>query len=155
MNIKNIVSVQYRDILDRAATQLQGITVPPEGWLRTARKALNMSGAQLARRLAVSRAQISKTEKNETTGSVTLKTMQQMAEAMGYRFVYAIIPEKSVEEMIARHARKKATTIVERTNKHMALEGQALSNSQIQFEVDRLQKDMLYKLPFDFWDVEK
>ncbi len=154
MSIKDIVFVQYRDIIDRAAHQAQEISMPPEGWLCTARKALQMSGAQLARRLGVSRAQVSKTEKKELSGSITVKTMQQMAEAMGCRFVYTIVPEKTVDDIIKARARKKARAIVERTNGHMALEGQTLSNQQMLFELERLQKEMLNKLPADFWDDE-
>ncbi len=152
MSIKDIVSIQYQGIIDRAARQVQAITTPPEGWLCTARKALQMSGAQLSRRLGVSRAQVSKTEKKELSGSVTIKTMQQMAEAMGCRFVYTIVPEKSVEDLVQARAKVKATALVERTNKHMALEGQTLSSQQIQFEIERLQRDMLNMPPFDFWD---
>jgi len=155
MSIKDIVSVQYQDIIDRAADQVRGLVTPPEGWLCTARKALKMSGAQLARRRGVSRAQVSKTEKNELSGSVTIKTMQQMAEAMGYRFVYSIVPEKTVAELIKARAKEKASAIVERTNQHMALEGQTLSNQQIQFEVDRLQRELTNTLPFDLWDDEQ
>lgn len=155
MSIKDIVSVQYQDIIDRAAGQVRGVVAPPEGWLCTARKALKMSGAQLARRLGVSRAQVSKTEKKELSGSVTIKTMQQMAKAMGYRFVYTIVPEKTVEELIKARAKEKASAIVERANKHMALEGQTLSNPKIQFEVDRLQQELTNTLPFDLWDDEQ
>ncbi len=155
MSIKDIVSIQYQDIIDRTANQMQGVTMPPEGWLRSARKALKMSGAQLARRLGVSRAQVSKTEKSELSGSVTIKTMQLMAEAMGYRFVYTIVPENSVAEIIEERAKKKATAIVDRTDKHMALEGQTLSNQQAQFEISRMQQDMVNTMPFDFWDDTK
>lgn len=155
MSIKDIASIQYQDIIDRTANQVHGVTTPPEGWLRSARKALKMSGAQLARRLGVSRAQVSKTEKSELSGSVTIKTMQLMAEAMGYRFVYTIVPENAVAEIIEARAKKKATALVDRTNKHMALEGQTLSNQQVQFEIARMQQDMINSLPFDFWDDEK
>ncbi len=51
MSIKQVVTIQYQQIMDRTAKTVHGISVPPEGWLCTARKALNMSGAQLARRL--------------------------------------------------------------------------------------------------------
>ncbi len=152
MSIKDIVFSQYQGIINRAASQVREVTVPPEGWLCTARKALKMSGAQLARRLGVSRAQVSKTEKNELMGSVTIKTMQQMAEKIGCRFVYAVVPENTVEDLINARAKEKATAIVELTNKHMALEQQALSNEQRQFEIDRLQQEMVKDIPFDFWD---
>jgi len=155
MAVKDIASSQYQDIIDHAASQTREITMPPEGWLCTARKALKMSGAQLARRLGVSRAQVSKTQKNELTGSVTIKTLQHMAEAMGYRFVYAIVPKNTVADMIETRAKEKAVDIVTRTNKHMALEGQTLSKPQVQFEIERIQRDMINTLPFDFWDDKK
>lgn len=155
MSIHDIATIQYQDIIDRAADQARGVVTPPEGWLCTARKALKMSGAQLARRLGVSRAQVSKTEKSELSGSVTTKTMQQMAEAMGYRFVYTVVPEKTVEELIKARAKEKASAIVERTSEHMALEGQTLSSEQIQFEIDRLQQELMYTLPFDLWDDDQ
>ncbi len=152
MSLKNIVLLQYQSILDRAAEQLRDVSIPTEGWLRTARKALNMSGAQLARRMGVTRALVSRTEKNELSGGVTLKTMQHMAEAMGYRFVYAIVPETSVHDMVAKRAREKAEEIVHTTSMHMALEAQTLSDEQIEFEIERIQRRILDDMPADLWD---
>ena len=152
MSIKQIVSIQYQNIVDRAGQVFHEVSIPREGWLSTARKALNMSGAQLARRLSVSRAQISQTEKKELSGGVTLKKMQQMSEAMGYRFVYAIVPENTTEDLIAERAREKASKLVNETSKHMALEAQALSKSQIEFEIKRVQQELMNKLPSDLWN---
>ncbi|NWF73355.1 MAG: mobile mystery protein A [Nitrospirae bacterium] len=152
MSVKAIISKQYQDKVDRAAARVRKIAVPPEGWLCTARKALGMSAAQLARRLGVTRAQVSNTEKGELSGSVTMKTLQTMAETMGYRFVYVIVPEEKVQAILADRAKKKATRLVEETHKHMALEEQALSEKQISFEIERLQQDLIRNMPSDFWD---
>ena len=152
MILKAIISRQYQDKVNRAGTRVRNMTVPPEGWLCTARKALGMSAAQLARRLGVTRAQVSNTEKGELTGSVTLKTLQTMAESMGYRFIYVIVPREKVENILADRAKKKATRLVEETHKHMALEDQALSDKQIALEIERLQQDLLRNMPSDFWD---
>ena len=154
MGIDQVVSFQYRQIVDSAAEAARGITVPREGWIATARKALGMSGAQLARRLGVSRAQVSQTEKNEVSGSVTLKTVQKMAEAMGYRFVYTIVPVTTVTGVIEARAREKATAIVNTTSTHMALEGQALSTAQIEYEKNRIQQDLVNEPPATFWNDE-
>ena len=48
MSIKKVVTKQYQERVNQAAVQLEGLSVPSEGWLRTVRKALGMSGAQLA-----------------------------------------------------------------------------------------------------------
>jgi len=154
MSIKQVVTIQYQQIVNRTANAVRDISVPPEGWLCTARKALNMSAAQLSRRLGVSRAQVSQTEKRELTGNVTLNAVQQMAEAMGYRFVYAIVPKDAVEDVIAARAKEKATDLVIKTSEHMALESQALSNVQIQFEINRIQRNLMDEMPTSLWNDE-
>lgn len=154
MSIKTIITSQYRDKVNQAASNLQGIVIPPEGWLCTVRNALGMSAAALARRLSKSRALVSNTEKAELDGGVTLKTMRSMAEAMNCRFVYAIVPEESVEDIISAQAQAKAKWQVMEAGKHMALEQQSLSQKQIAFEIEQLQHDMLKDIPANFWDDE-
>jgi predicted DNA-binding mobile mystery protein A len=154
MSIRSIVSKQYREKVNQVALQLQGIALPPEGWLCTMRKALGMSAAQLARRLKKTRALISHTEKAELSGGVTLKTMQALAEGMSCRFVYAIVPEKSVQDILEIRAKEKAQKRVLESSKHMALEKQSLTKKQITFEVERLQQEMLKDMPSDFWNDE-
>ncbi len=154
MSVKKIVIKQYRDIVNRTAHQLGELVVPKEGWLRTVRNSLNMSGAQLARRMLVTRALISNTEKAELSGGVTLKTMQQMAEAMNCRFIYAIVPEHDIEDVITKRARSKAMEQVKATTTHMALEDQALSREQMEFEIERLAKDMVEKMDSKLWNDE-
>lgn len=149
-----MISKQYQEKVNAIATKMQGIKTPPEGWLCTARKALGMPAAQLARRCGVTRAHISNTEKSELSGGVTVKTLQGMAEAMGCRFVYAIVPENSVEEILVARAKKKALKIVEEANKLMALEGQVLSEEQMVFEVERLQTELRKDMPANFWNDE-
>lgn len=152
MKMKQLVIHQYQNIVNAVAANGRNLGFPPEGWVRTVRKALGMSGAQLARRLGTSRALISQTEKNELTGSVTVKTLQQMAEAMGCRFVYAIVPQNTTAELIADRAREKARKLVNKTGQHMALEAQALSAQQMQYEIERLQREILAEMPADLWD---
>lgn len=154
MSVKKIVTKQYRDIVNRAARQLDGFMVPQEGWLRTVRNSLTMSGAQLARRMVVTRALISNTEKAEISGGVTLKSMQHMAEAMNCRFVYAIVPEHNIEDVILERARHKAKEQVLAATTHMALEDQALNKEQMQFEIARLAQDMIDKTDSKLWNDE-
>jgi len=150
--MKQIVTAQYQDIVNRAAKAVRGLSMPSEGWLRTVRKSLGMSGAQLARRMGVTRGLISNTEKAELSGGVTIKAMQQMAEALDCRFVYAIVPEDEIEELIERRAQEKAQVIVEKAGEQMALEAQGLSAAQLKFEKERLARDMVRDLPSDLWN---
>jgi predicted DNA-binding mobile mystery protein A len=150
MSVKTTVQQQYQRIVD-AATSHPGPRTPPEGWLRTVRKALGMSGAQLAKRMGVTRARVAQAENAELSGGATLKSMQAAAEAMGCRFVYAIVPEKRIEDVIMAQARKKAIALVGTASTHMALESQTLPKDKIAQEVERLTREIAQEMPPDFW----
>jgi predicted DNA-binding mobile mystery protein A len=150
MSVKTVVQKQYQRLVDSAADS-SGLRPPPEGWLRTVRKALGMSGAQLAKKMGVTRARVAQAEQAELSGGTTLKSMQAAAEAMGCRFVYAIVPEKRIEDVITAQARKKAMALVGIASTHMALESQTLSKDKIAQEVERLKRELAQEMPPDFW----
>jgi len=152
MSVKKVVQRQYQTIVDRAADAAPALRTPSEGWLRTVRKALGMSGAQLAKKRGTTRASVAQAEQAELAGGVTLKHMQATAEAMGCRFVYAIVPLGSTEDIIMAQARKKAMAVVGTASKHMALESQTLPDKQIAQEVERLAADLRQEMPPDFWN---
>jgi len=155
VSIKKIVQKQYRDKVNQAVRRFSGFsTPPPEGWLRTVRTALGMTGPQLAKKLGVTKARISKAEHDEPSGSVTLKSMQTMAQAMGCRFVYAVVPEQEVEEVIKQRAIQRARAKVKLASTHMALEAQSLSNEQLDFEIERLAAEIIEKMPSNLWNDE-
>jgi predicted DNA-binding mobile mystery protein A len=153
MNVKNMAQQQYRSLANRAASQ-SNLQLPPEGWLRTVRMALGMSGPQLAKKMGVTRARVTQAEHNELTGAATLKSMQTAAEAMGCKFVYAVVPETTIENLIASQARKKASALVKTASTHMALESQNLPDDKIAAEVERLAHDLAREMPAGFWSDE-
>jgi predicted DNA-binding mobile mystery protein A len=122
------------------------------GWLRTVRKALGMSGPQLAKRMKVTRARIAQAELAERSGAATLKSMRSMAAAMGCQFVYAIVPPGPVEDLILAQARKKAAALVGTASKHMALESQALPDESISSEVETLARELVQERPSELWN---
>jgi len=160
MSIDKIVAKQYRDKVNQAVSQFGSLSMlpnhglPKEGWLRTVRTALGMSGTQLAKKLGVTKARISKAEQDEPHGSVTLKTMHSMADAMDCKFVYAIVPKQNVEDVIKERAIEKARAQVKATSTHMALEAQSLSKEQLEFEIERIAAQIIDKMPSDFWKDE-
>ena len=160
MSLDKIVAQQYRDKVNQAVSQFGSLSMlpnhglPKEGWLRTVRTALGMSGTQLANKLGVTKARISKAEQDEPHGSVTLKTVQSMAEAMDCRFVYAIVPKRNVEDVIKERAIEKARAQVKAASIHMALEAQSLSKEQLEFEIERIAAQIIDKMPSDFWNDE-
>ncbi|MDQ7017044.1 MAG: mobile mystery protein A [Gammaproteobacteria bacterium] len=155
MGISAVVLKQYQNKVNQALNQFGGAGVPvSEGWLKTVRKALGMSGLQLAKRLGVSKGRISQAESAEMSESATLRSMHKMARAMGCRFVYAVIPNQEVEGLIRARAVLKATEQVKAASTQMALEAQSLSDEQLAFEVDRLASELVKAMPSDLWSDE-
>jgi predicted DNA-binding mobile mystery protein A len=155
MGIETVVLKQYQNKVNQALKQFGGYAMPTsEGWLKTVRKALGMTGLQLAKRRGVTKGRVSQAESAELSGSATLKSMKNMAHAMDCRFVYAVIPEKEIESVIRGRAILKAKEQIKAASTQMALEAQVLSNEQLAFEVDRLASEMIKKMPSDLWNDE-
>lgn len=150
--MKKVVTGLYQDIVENAASKLVELNVPVEGWIKTMRQALDMSGAQLARRMSKGRAAIMKAEKHERSGALTLRSLESAAAAMNCRVVYALVPEKSITDILLKRATEKARQIVESADMHMALESQTLSEKQRKSEKKRLAEELLQTMPSDFWD---
>jgi predicted DNA-binding mobile mystery protein A len=133
MSIIEVARTQLQKTIEQNAIYARNLSQPhstSEGWIKLMRQALGMSGAQLARKMGVTRALISKTEKVEVDGRVTLKKMQEFAEVMECEFVYCMIPRDNIQATLKKRAKKKAQLIVDRTNTHMGLEGQTLTNER-------------------------
>lgn len=153
MSVKNTVRKQYVRIVDHTAQQLKSIHNPTEGWLATLRKALGMSGSEVAARMKVTRNAVYQAERNERDGAITIKQMQKLAEAMGGRFVYAIVPETNTQEIIHTQARCKAEALIRRASAHMALEKQALTGDQVKQRIEGLTNELMRDMPPDFWQA--
>lgn len=108
-----------------------------EGWIKTIRLSLHMSTHILAKRLKVTQPTIVDLEKREAKKSVTLQKMEEAAEALGCRFVYAFVPKTSFLSMIHEMEKEKAERLVQQIQQTMSLEDQALQNEQLktQFEL--------------------
>lgn len=150
MSVDTVSQRQLRRIVDRAVATPFPV-IPPLGWLQTVRKALGMTGVQLATRMKVTRGRIAQADRLERTGAATIKSMRAMAEAMGCKFVYAIVPPEPVDDFLLTQARKKAAAIVQTASKHMALENQVLSKDKINEQIEELARELIQK-PSDLWN---
>lgn len=151
MQVKNTSKRQYARLVNQAAEQLIDTQVPPQGWLTTMRKAIGMSGPQLAKRINVTKAAIYQAERKELEGAISIKQLKKLATSMDSKLVYAIVPNKPVDEIILNQARLKATAIVQQASIHMGLEEQSLSKGHDHKEVDRLASELAREMPADLW----
>jgi transcriptional regulator with XRE-family HTH domain len=74
---------------------------PTSGLLRAVRQALHIPAAEIAKKMKMNRSGVFDYEARELRNSITLKSMSRMAEAMGCKMVYGIVPEggKTLEEL--------------------------------------------------------
>ncbi|MEO9649712.1 MAG: helix-turn-helix domain-containing protein [Roseobacter sp.] len=134
-------------LLDRTAKQLAEVEAPSKGWIAAMRTALGMSAEYVAHRKGVSRNAVYQAERSEKDGAVSLKQMEQLAAAMGGKFVYAIIPNDRIGEMKYRQAKSKAVQLL-RFDK-------AASNWSIddkQDWIDDKAAELIHDMPSHFWE---
>ncbi len=136
---------------------LAALNRPPSGWINTARTALGMSGAALSRRLGGGRTLAANLEHSEREDRATLRSMREAAEAMGCRFVYAIVPPEgqSIETLVEAQARRRATQLIREAAVHMHLEAQQLGEEDARTELERITCELQHHLPRDFWDQDQ
>ncbi len=127
---------------------------PRGGWIRSVRQALRMSGAQLGKRLGVSRQRVAWIEKDELLGNLTLKTMSDVAKAMDCSFVYWIVPKTSLEETVRDQAKKIAEARLKQTSLTMTLEGQGLNDQDKAELIDGMVDTILNDTSVPLWEDE-
>lgn len=72
--------------------KLKAVAIPPTGWTKAIRTALGMSMQQLGNRLNVSKQGVMDMEKREKDGSITIKSLREIARAMDMQLVYGFVP---------------------------------------------------------------
>jgi|SRR5262245_24977606 len=125
---------------------------PSKGWLRAIRDALGMTTVQFSKRLDVSQPRIVELEQSEVSGSVTLNTLQRAAEALGCRFVYAIIPERPLAETVQERAELIASRLTGAVAQTMRLEDQEVTSKEAARNLHRSQVERLLNRPARLWD---
>lgn len=152
MSVSRAKQRQAESKINLAAQMAQAFTNPLGGWIATFQEAIGMSAPALAERLDVSRNSVYSSIQNEQAGTISLNQLEKMAEAMGGKLVYAIIPrEGPVEEIVMAQARKKAKRIIQRTRAHMALEEQIEGLRSQEEMIEELASEIAREMPKNFW----
>jgi predicted DNA-binding mobile mystery protein A len=112
-----------------------------------------MTTAQLAERTGVSQSRIPRIEQGEVDGSLTLKTLRAIAEGMDCTLVYALVPNKPLDDMVRERAGQIADRQLARTNQTMKLENQALGAGDLKDERARLVVELLGGDARRLWDA--
>lgn len=127
---------------------------PPRGWIKAIREALGMTTRQLAKRIGVGQSRAVDIEKAETTGAITLDSLQRAARALDCELVYALVPRKPLEAMVEERATALAKRRVKATGHTMALEDQSVDEEDEQEQVKRLARQLMEKSGSKLWEDE-
>lgn len=152
MSVSNVKQRQAEGKINRASQAEKALVNPFGGWISAFQEAIGMSTSALADRVGISRNNVYSAIKNEQSGSISLNQLEKMADAMGGKLVYAIIPRQGeVDDIIMAQARKKAKRIIQRTRAHMALEEQIEGLRSQEEMIEELAREIAREMPRDFW----
>lgn len=132
---------------------LKQVAMPPTGWIKAIRTAIGMSMQQLGNKLNVSKQGVMDIEKREKDGSITIKSLREIARAMDMQLVYGFVPnDGSLDALIEKRATELATQIVMRTANTMKLEDQANSKKRIETAIRERASAIKNEMPKILWD---
>ncbi|MBK8632648.1 MAG: mobile mystery protein A [Saprospiraceae bacterium] len=122
---------------------LKQVAMPPTGWIKAIRNAIGMSMQQLGNKLNVSKQGVMDIEKREKEGSITIKSLREIARVMDMQLVYGFVPnDGSLDALIEKRATELAKQIVMRTANTMKLEDQANSKERIDIAIKERAADI-------------
>lgn len=132
---------------------LKQVAMPLTGWIKAIRTAIGMSMQQLGNKLNVSKQGVMDIEKREKDGSITIKSLREIAHAMDMQLVYGFVPnDRSLDALIEKRATELATQIVMRTANTMKLEDQANSKKRIETAIRERAAAIKNEMPKILWD---
>ncbi|MCC7194348.1 MAG: mobile mystery protein A [Gemmatimonadaceae bacterium] len=127
---------------------------PASGWVRTIRRALGMTTAELARRLGVSRQAVTQLEIAEQRGTASWTSLRKAANAMDCDLAYAILPRGSLTDVLMRQAREQARRHVERSAHSMELGSHPVDAVDVELQVEEVARHLAAERSSALWTPE-
>ncbi|MEX1002205.1 MAG: mobile mystery protein A [Crocinitomicaceae bacterium] len=151
-NQKKLI-VQQLDEKLRPFKGSEKVYLPVKGWIHTIRNSFGMTLEQLGKKIGITRQGVHYIEESEAAGSISIKTMLEVGNAMDLKFVYGFVPkDSSFQQLIDKKAATLARKIVQRTHQNMILEGQENNDKQIQLAIKELTEELKREMPKALWD---
>jgi predicted DNA-binding mobile mystery protein A len=146
------ITAQSRLRLDERFRAMEALVTyerPLRGWVRAIREALGMSTAQLARRAGVRQPSIVALEQSEALDTIEIKTLRRIAEALDCKLIYALVPNKPLEQTVRERARLFARRRLDPIEHSMALEDQKVPRKETEALIDEIIRETN---PRRLWD---
>jgi predicted DNA-binding mobile mystery protein A len=132
---------------------IKKIAPPPTGWIKAVRTALGMSLQQLGNKISITKQSLTEIESREKEGTITLKTLRDVANGLDMELVYGFVPKDgSLDALIERKAKELAAHIVLRASNTMKLEDQGNTNTRIEKAIRERATSIKNEMPKILWD---
>jgi predicted DNA-binding mobile mystery protein A len=152
MGKKTLQLQQLNNKMLRLAS-LKEEVIPSKGWIKAIRTSLGMSMQQLGNKLNISKQGVLDIERREKDGSISIKSLREVAHVMDMKLVYGFIPlDGTLDALIEKKAKELAKQIVMRTAHTMQLEDQANSNERIEAAIRERTAAIQNEMPKILWD---
>lgn len=153
--MKILTTKLRRRQIDEMSSKLRGIVRPNRGYIREIRDALEMSSYQLADRIGVRQSTIMDMEESERQGTITLRSLERAAAALGCKLIYGLVPETTLESVVQEQAHLRARELTSSVFRTMALEQQATTPDEHERIEDELAEEILRKGKRELWKHDK
>lgn len=135
---------------------LKDIELPESGWISSLRKSLKMPLKHLAERLKIAAPTAKQMELREKTGAITIKTMNDVAEALNMQFVYGFVPkEESMQKMIKDRANEIAQYVIQERIGNVLSDDKIIEPEKINSLIKETSVELKRILPRYFWSDDK
>ena len=114
-----------------------------------------MSSYQLAERMGVSQSTVKDLEASERNETISLKSLERAATALGCKLVYALVPDNSLEQIVTEQSRLRARQLSKTIFRTMALEQQTVKSSENEMLIEELAEDVLRKGKRELWKNDR
>ncbi|MDQ2994394.1 MAG: mobile mystery protein A [Pseudomonadota bacterium] len=147
-------ALQRKQLSDKLTKLSKAINQPRpiNGWLKAIRTALEMTSAQLAKKLGVDQSQVIKLERSEANDAITLKSLRKAAEALDCELVYAIVPKTTLEDKFEKQIVTVANRRLGALQHTMRLEQQELTTKGLKRQQKALITEMRKTPPKKLWE---
>lgn len=151
----NLTAKLRRRQLDDKLGKMGAPSRLPRGYIREIREALEMSSYQLAERMGVSQSTVKDLEASERNETISLKSLERAATALGCKLVYALVPDNSLEQIVTEQSRLRARQLSKTIFRTMALEQQTVKSSENEMLIEELAEDVLRKGKRELWKNDR
>ena len=105
------------------------------------------------KKLSITKQAASALEKWEENGTISLKSLWEVARALDMKLVYGFVPnDSSLDVLIERKAKALATEIMLRTSNSMKLEDQENSMERIEKAIEERTAAIKHEMPKMLWN---